>query len=658
MRFSLQTKILVGYVAFTLVVAGAVYVYLNTSLRDDVSGHTRQQLLHDARLIQSYLENAPLPSLAPETIDPIADRLGEQCGARVTVVTDDGVVAGDSSIPLSAVPLMENHGDRPEILEAVASGTGNSIRYSNTLETDMAYVAVPFRTEQARGVVRVALPLQQFRWIESHIWKIVLAALGIGLVLSFVLSWGTERLVSRPIERMTEVARRQAAGDFAVTASAPTHVELSSLAAALNEMAAQSKERLSRIREENAQLEAVLSGMTEGVMVTSAEGRILMVNPAFKRMMDVDAWCLNKRPIEVVRNHDLQSVVDAAIDSAPSLREDAVFDLTLEWSQRIFQVHLTPIRIGERLHGVVAVFHDVTELRRLEQVRKDFVANVSHELRTPLTSIKGYVETLLDGAMDDSAAQRRFMTSIRHHADRLQALVEDLLQLSRIESGRYEVEFTSCRLDRISERVAEIFAKQVEGRQLVLSLRFETDRPARGDPELMERALSNLVDNAVKYTEKGGSIAIGTVERDDEIILSVADTGPGIPSEALPRIFERFFRVDRARSRELGGTGLGLAIVRHTMELLNGKAWVESRLGEGATFYLSLPVWTGAESTGAESTGAESTGADSTGAESTGAESTGAESTGAEPPLASSASRDHPGDESTGLPGPPAASPT
>ena len=653
MRFSLQTKILVGYVAFTLVVAGAVYVYLNTSLRDDVSGHTRQQLLHDARLIQSYLENAPLPSLAPETIDPIADRLGEQCGARVTVVTDDGVVAGDSSIPLSAVPLMENHGDRPEILEAVASGTGNSIRYSNTLETDMAYVAVPFRTEQARGVVRVALPLQQFRWIESHIWKIVLAALGIGLVLSFVLSWGTERLVSRPIERMTEVARRQAAGDFAVTASAPTHVELSSLAAALNEMAAQSKERLSRIREENAQLEAVLSGMTEGVMVTSAEGRILMVNPAFKRMMDVDAWCLNKRPIEVVRNHDLQSVVDAAIDSAPSLREDAVFDLTLEWSQRIFHVHLTPIRIGERLHGVVAVFHDVTELRRLEQVRKDFVANVSHELRTPLTSIKGYVETLLDGAMDDSAAQRRFMTSIRHHADRLQALVEDLLQLSRIESGRYEVEFTSCRLDRVSERVAEIFAKQVEGRQLVLSLRFETDRPARGDPELMERALSNLVDNAVKYTEKGGSIAIGTVERDDEIILSVADTGPGIPSEALPRIFERFFRVDRARSRELGGTGLGLAIVRHTMELLNGKAWVESRLGEGATFYLSLPVWTGAESTGAESTGAESTGA-----ESTGAESTGAESTGAEPPLASSTSRDHPGDESTGLPGPPAASPT
>lgn len=591
MRFSLQTKILVGYVAFTLVVAGAVYIYLNTSLRGDVSGHTRQQLLNDARLIRSYLENTPLPSLSPGTVDPIADRLAEQCGARVTVVAEDGVVAGDSSIPLSAVPFMENHGDRPEIIEAAALGVGNSIRYSNTLETDMAYVAVPFRTEGARGVVRVALPLQQFQWIESHIWKIVLAALCIGLLLSVVLSWATERLVSRPIERMTEVALRQAAGDLEVTASAPAHTELASLAAALNELAEQSKARISQIREENAQLEAVLSGMAEGVMVTSADGRILMVNPAFKRMMEVDAWCLNKRPIEVVRNHDLQSAVDAAIDSAPSLNEDTVFDLTLEWSQRIFQVHLTPIRIGEQLHGVVAVFHDMTELRRLEQVRKDFVANVSHELRTPLTSIKGYVETLLDGAMDDTTALRRFVNSILHHTDRLQALVEDLLQLSRIESGQYEVDLSPCRLDHVSEKVAEVFAEQIERKQLTLSLRFETERPARGNPDLMERALSNLVDNAVKYTEKGGSINISTAERDDEIILKVADTGPGIPSDALPRIFERFFRVDRARSRALGGTGLGLAIVRHTMELLNGRAWVESRVGEGASFYLSLPVW-------------------------------------------------------------------
>ena len=267
----------------------------------------------------------------------------------------------------------------------------------------------------------------------------------------------TGRLVSGPIERMTEVARRQAGGDLSIEASAPAHKELSDLANALNEMASQSKTRLSQMREENAQLEAVLSGMAEGVMVTSSDGRIQMVNPAFKRMMEVDAWCLNKRPIEVVRNHELQSAVDAAINTDLSLDHDALVDLTLEWSQRIFQVHLTTIRIGDVLHGVVAVFHDITKLRRLEQVRKDFVANVSHELRTPLTSIKGYVETLLDGAMEDKTAFRRFINSILRHTDRLQALVEDLLQLSRIESGQHEVSFSACDLSLLSQSVAQIF---------------------------------------------------------------------------------------------------------------------------------------------------------------------------------------------------------
>ena len=592
MRLSLQTKIFVGYVAFTLMVVGVVYVYLNTSLRQDGSDHTRQQLLHDAQLIKSYLENIELPSLSHTTIDPIADYLGEQCGARVTVVTHDGVVVGDSSIPLSAVPLMGNHGDRPEIMVAKASGIGNSIRYSSTLNTDMAYVAVPFWTERAFGVVRVALPLHQFQWIESHIWNIVLSALCIGLVLSLVLSWMTGRLVSRPIERMTEVARRQAGGDLSIEASAPGHKELSDLANALNEMASQSKTRLSQMREENAQLEAVLSGMAEGVMVTSSDGRIQMVNPAFKRMMEVDAWCLNKRPIEVVRNHELQSAVDAAINTTPSLDQDALVDLTLEWSQRIFQVHLTTIRIGDVLHGVVAVFHDITKLRLLEQVRKDFVANVSHELRTPLTSIKGYVETLLDGAMEDKTAFRRFINSILHHTDRLQALVEDLLQLSRIESGQHEVSFSACDLSLLSQSVAQIFEEQVVRKNLQLTFEFSSEKLARGNPELIERALANLLDNAVKYTQEGGLITISTTEQSDKIILKVSDTGPGIPSDALPRIFERFFRVDRARSRALGGTGLGLAIVRHTMELLEGRSWVESQLGEGTTFHLSLPIWT------------------------------------------------------------------
>jgi len=475
----------------------------------------------------------------------------------------------------------------------------------------MAYVAVPFQVDQFRGVVRIALPLQRFHWIESHIWTLVASALSIGLALSVVLSRATARFVSHPIEQMTEVARRHAAGDLSVTASVPSRTELFDLASALNEMANQSRARLAQIREENAQLEAVLSGMKEGVMLTSHDGRILMVNEAFKRMMDVDAWCISKRPIEVVRSHELQSAIDSVINTAPAdgvagdaalgeiasvdtasaQREEALYDLTLSWHHRIFQVHLTPIRQVERLHGVVAVFHDITKLRRLEQVRKDFVANVSHELRTPLTSIKGYVETLLDGAMEDEVALRKFTTSIQHHTDRLQALVDDLLQLSRIESGQYKVDLSPCDLNQVSERVTEVFAEQIERKDLKISFRFESNQPAWGNNALMERALANLIDNAAKYTQEGGSIEIRTREQEDEILLSVADTGPGIPSEALTRIYERFFRVDRARSRALGGTGLGLSIVRHTMELLKGRTWVESEVGSGSTFYLALPKW-------------------------------------------------------------------
>ena len=591
MRYSLHFKILVGYILLTLMVAGAVYIYLNTSFRTDISQHTQEQLLKDTRLIQAYLEhNSPL-SLSPNIIDPIADYLAKQSGARITIISNIGTVIGDSSIPLANLSLMENHRDRPEIAEAALSGEGNSIRYSNTLKTDMAYVAIPFLNEQGSGFIRTALPLQEFQSIKSLIWKILISALGIGVVLSVVLSWVTERLVSRPIERMTEVARRQAAGDLNAVASAPGHKELFDLATALNEMAQQSKHRLFQIQEDNAQLEAVLSGMSEGVMVTSSDGLILMVNPAFKRMMKVDAWCLNKRPIEVVRNVELQSSVDAAIDTAPSLREDPLFDFTLEWGEKIFQVHLTPIRIGTQFNGVVAVFHDITTLRLLEQVRKDFVANVSHELRTPLTSIKGYVETLLDGAMQDSVASRRFINSILHHTDRLQALIEDLLQLSRIESGQHEVAFSACSLDLLSRRVVEIYSEQIDRKNLKISFHFKSKKKVRSNNDLIERALSNLVDNAVKYTQDGGSITITTSEQENFIELSVADSGPGIPSDALPRIFERFFRVDRARSGELGGTGLGLAIVRHTIELLHGRTWVESQVGKGSTFYISLPIW-------------------------------------------------------------------
>jgi two-component system phosphate regulon sensor histidine kinase PhoR len=266
-------------------------------------------------------------------------------------------------------------------------------------------------------------------------------------------------------------------------------------------------------------------------------------------------------------------------------------NLTFTRDDRTFQVHLTSIRIDRAFHGVVAVFHDVTELRRLEQVRRDFVANVSHELRTPLTSIKGYTETLMDGALEDASTARKFIASIQHHTTRLQALVEDLLQLSRIESGRIEVRFRPCFLEPIARRVLEALDERCTRKRLTLGFDCRMGLPVRGDDALLELVLFNLLDNAIKYTPEGGSVTLRLFQEQNEGILAVADTGVGIPSEALPRIFERFYRVDRVRSREQGGTGLGLSIVKHTMDRLQGRVWVESAVGSGSTFYIALPVW-------------------------------------------------------------------
>lgn len=595
MRLSLHAKLLLSYtIILIVIIVGSIYGYLTWSLREDLYARTRQALMTDARLVQAYIETNAPDTLSYTLVDPITDRMGEQCGARVTVITLDGAVLGDSSIPLPDLPGIENHADRPEIIDALNTTMGESIRYSETLGLDMAYAAVPFALAGVTaGVVRLALPVQGFEWIEDQIQRIVVFAALIGLALAVVISYTTSRLVSRPIEQMTGVARRLAAGDFSGTAMAPSYTELHKLADALNEMAAQLRARLMQITRENAQREAVLSGMAEGVMVTDTRGRIVLTNPAFSRMMGCNERCLDKRPIEIIRSAELQEAVDTVFDTDEADDKVSALEITLASGGKTFHVQLTPIRIDQEYHGVVAVFHDITELRRLEQVRRDFVANVSHELRTPLTSIKGYTETLLDGALDEPPAAHRFVGSIQKHADRLQALVEDLLQLSRLESGRSELRLRPCDMGALAQRVVESLDDRVRRRQLTVLFDIQPTRPGRVDEALMEQVLFNLIDNAVKYTPENGTINIRVYEQDSGVCLDVADTGVGIPTDALSRIFERFYRVDRARSREMGGTGLGLSIVRHIMGIHGGSVKVESEVGKGSTFTVTLPVWEG-----------------------------------------------------------------
>ena len=592
MRLTPFSRFFFGYSFLALLAALLLYAYLYVSLKENINARLRERLLAEVRLVQTSFDPFPSVDRSIPVMDAVADRLAERLAARLTIVAADGRVLGDSAVPAPDVPHMENHRDRPEIRMALKGEIGMNIHHSQTLNEELLYVAAPLISNGViTGAVRVAFPIRNLNWIDDEAGRAALWTVFLGLLTALALSLVTHRMSVAPIIRITASIRRLIGGKAPAPSDAAASSEWRAFSLAFQELITQSEDKLKRLTGEKAQLEAVLFAMAEGVMVTDAGGRIIHFNPAFTRLLGADTWCLNKRPIEVFRNAELQAAVDATLATVTPGEPVTGVNLTLTRYERTFQVNLMTVRTDHTYHGTVAVFHDVTELRRLEQVRRDFVANVSHELRTPLTSIKGYTETLLEGAVEDVSLATKFITSIQSHSARLEALVADLLQLSRIESGRLDVQFCACSLEVIVQRVLASLEDRLQGKRLSLTCTYLKAPPVRADEKLMELVLFNLIDNAIKYTPEGGAVTIRVLPKQDQVELTVTDTGVGIPSEALPRIFERFFRVDRVRSREQGGTGLGLSIVKHTMDLLGGRVWVESKLGFGAAFSISLPAW-------------------------------------------------------------------
>lgn len=592
MRLPSFFRFFAGYSLLAVIAALILYAYLRIPLKEEINTHLRERLLAEIRLAQAYFERLPESDRSVETMDAAADRLAERLAVRLTIMAVDGRVLGDSAVPAPDVPHMENHRDRPEIRTALKGEIGLNIHHSQTLNEELLYVAAPLISNGViTGVIRMALPIRNLNWIDDAAGRAAPWTIFIGLLGALALSIVTHRMSVASIVRITATIRRLIGGETTSLSDADASSEWRAFSIAFQDMITHSEDQLKLLTSEKAQLEAVLFAMAEGVMVTDASGRIIHFNPAFTRLMGADAWCLNKRPIEVFRNAELQAAVDATLDTVTPGGSATGFNLALTRYDRMFQVNLTTVRTDHTYHGTVAVFHDVTELRRLEQVRREFVANVSHELRTPLTSIKGYTETLLDGAVEDVPLATKFITSIQSQSARLEALVADLLQLSRIESGRVEVQFQPCLLEPVVQRVLTSMEDRAKGKRLSIISEQLKAPPVRADEKLVELVLFNLIDNAIKYTPEEGSITIRAFATQGQVDLTVTDTGVGIPSEALPRIFERFYRVDRVRSREQGGTGLGLSIVKHTMDLLHGRVWVESKLGFGAVFSISLPAW-------------------------------------------------------------------
>ncbi|MGV1098386.1 two-component system histidine kinase PnpS [Thiovibrio sp. JS02] len=515
---------------------------------------------------------------------------GNRAGTRLTVIAPDGTVLADSD----EEPFrMENHRDRPEILAAFAGRIAPSLRFSQTLQANLMYVAIPVVDRQQNvAVLRTAVPVTSIddtlRDIHRQIaWGCLMVALVVALI-----AWFISRRISKPLEEMKLGAERFADGDFTLKMKEEGSEEVAGLARAMNDMAAQLDRRIETIVRQHNQLQAVFSSMVEGVVTVDAEERLLDINQAGAQFLNVDLEKVRGRSIRVaVRNTQLQSFVQKALACAEPI-EGEITVSGEDGAERFFSAHGTRLPDANgKSTGALLVINEVTRLRRLENIRRDFVANVSHELKTPITSIEGFSETLLDGALSEPEDARRFVEIIAKQARRLHAIVEDLLTLSRIEqeSKREEIALGELPLAETLRAAIQACHRRAEEKKMAVNLHCPEDLNARINPALLEQALVNLVDNAIKYGKEGGAITVEGEKAGNEVLIMVRDNGVGIAQQDLARIFERFYRVDKARSAKLGGTGLGLSIVKHIVQAHHGHVRVESAPGRGSTFTIHLP---------------------------------------------------------------------
>jgi two-component system phosphate regulon sensor histidine kinase PhoR len=577
------------YLIITGIALAAVAWYISGALRNFHSQQTSLDLKARGRLIESQVKEHLQPGDAPY-LDALVKKLGADSATRITVVRPDGTVLGDA---LEDPARMDNHADRPEIVAALRGEVGMSTRYSHTLQQDMVYVAVPVTGEKGlAAVVRTAIPVTAMDRTMSEIYGRLARA---GLLIAFVaavLSLIVSRRISRPLEEMERGARRFARGELGRRLPIAGSEEIAALAESLNQMAAQLDERLRLVLRERNEREAMLGSMVEGVLAVDTEERIIRLNPAAARLIGVSAAEAQGRSIqEMVRKVDLQRFVRRILQEKGAVEGDLA--LRGDEGERFLQAHGTRLR-GEqgRQIGALIVLNDVTRLRRLENLRSEFVANVSHELKTPVTAIKGAAETLLAGALEEPKGAERFTEMIAKQADRLGAIIDDLLALSRIEQGAEAegIALEKGRIRPVLEAAIQACAMAAGDKSVRINLFCEKGLEARINAPLLEQAVVNLLTNAVKYSEKRGKIVVDASQLANQVMIKVQDFGCGIGKEHLPRLFERFYRVDRARSRALGGTGLGLAIVKHIVQSHGGEVVVNSTPGQGSVFTIILPA--------------------------------------------------------------------
>ena len=577
---------------FLVIILCALLAVTWTISREIESFHLRQTTKDlETRAIFAGKQLAGQISLANSAqVDRLCKELGNNTATRLTVVLRDGTVIGDSE---GQPGQMDNHARRPEISLALQGKTGTAIRFSRTLQQNMLYVAIPLiEQDQVVGSMRVALSISG---LGQTLSKITLKLVGGGLVVALLAAFVAlfvSRRISHPLGELQKGAERFAGGDLQKRLPISEVTEIGGLAEAMNSMAAQLDERLRTVIRQRNEQDAVLASMIEGVIAIDANQVVLRINRAAAHLLQIDlAKAVGRHISEVTRKVDLHRFVEHALASSEPV--EAELTILHQGEDRHLQAHGTPLRgaFGQQI-GALVVVHDVTRLHRLENLRRDFVANVSHELKTPITAIKGAVETLQNGAMNNPQDGRHFLDIASRQAERLNALVEDLLSLSRLERN-IEAEEIKCQsevLQPVLEAAVQACATTAESCRVEVRLFCSEQLTARVNALLLEQAVINLVDNAIKYSDAEGVVTVEGWQDGDQVMIKVQDRGQGIDKAHLPRIFERFYRVDAARSRAVGGTGLGLSIVKHIVQAHRGKITAHSTPGEGSVFTISLPV--------------------------------------------------------------------
>lgn len=576
-------QIFFSYIIVIILAITAVTIYMAGSMKRLYLAETSNDLKARSILLSEELGTV---GLEPSIVDSLCKKYGKDSSTRFTVILPSGKVIGDTD---DDPAKMENHGNRPEIIKALSGEMGVSIRYSHTLFETMMYVALPVRHDgNVVGVVRSALPVTAVDKAFGQLYpRIIFGGLIIAL-LSGLLSFYLSRRVSIPLERMRQVATEFSKGKFGHKLQPGNSIEIDELSVALNRMADELDSKITAVITQRNELDAILSSMAEGVLTFDTNEHLISFNLAASKMLGLDKDSARGRYIqEVIRHADLQKLVTQILGN----KEPYEGEIEIA-AGRILQMHGTILRTehGESL-GVLVVLNDITRLRHLEKVRRDFVANVSHELRTPITSIKGFVETLQEGAIKNPQDAERFLSIISKQANRLNSIITDLLTLSQIEeTEKGEMRFEKHDIKSVLAEAVAACEIKARAKRITVDLNADDLLSGKINPELLEQAVINLLDNAIKYSDEGGKVNISAIQTESEITICVQDWGIGIERKHLPRLFERFYTVDKARSRELGGTGLGLAIVKHIALAHHGDVSVESLPDKGSAFTIHLPI--------------------------------------------------------------------